>query len=81
MVNILKAMKNRRKHIINNSVVVLILTYAAGGKTDKAAEKTFLYKPVEYPSQKIVHGFMMNETFSQKDCADSKACGANVIRI
>lgn len=35
----------------------------------------------EHPSPSIVRGFMMNEAFSQKDCDDARAWGANVIRV
>lgn len=35
----------------------------------------------ERPNPPIVRGFMMSESFSQKDCFDAKSWGANVIRM
>ena len=69
-------------------ISLLIINSTSGckkGDSDKFEEPAFVPDSAllakEHPSPLIVRGFQMPETFSQKDCDDARAWGANVIRM
>lgn len=72
-----------KKIISSVGILIVILNFLPGCKNDVSpkTESDSSAFAKAHPSPEIVRGFMMNDVFSQKDCADAKAWGANVIRV